>query len=450
LSTQPSAHLNFEPVDALTGAAETASSPAAALREQVAARLAAHRARRGASTGGAPKQAATGPHVNAQPKTPTGKSARVAAAVAARYANAQSYREFLAAEAEEALRRAEAAAEVAARNAEAIAAAQQELLREIAQWNGTSAAPEEIASQEIAAPPTLELVQAREEAEEAMEPAVLSYADAPEAMEAEPVAAFEPIFGPISEPIEEHAARETVDLPAFALEAQEPLAPLPLPANLIEFPRVLVAPRKARPRLAEGPLRDDKDTSQLRIFEVDAAALSPQPAQTAAMPHWSSIRLDAAVPQHAQEHPQTPAAYTMPIHTAALRPRLAAFAVDTALAAAATAAFAGVFLAMAHRAGMMPEKKAAAVAMVAVLLLFKLIYQILFFTLNEATPGMRRARIALCTFGDENPTRSAMRRRIGATVLAACPMGLGLIWSWFDDDRLGWHDRMTRTYQRSY
>ncbi len=63
---------------------------------------------------------------------------------------------------------------------------------------------------------------------------------------------------------------------------------------------------------------------------------------------------------------------------------------------------------------------------------------------------MRMARIALCTFGDENPTRSELRRRIGATVLATCPMGLGLIWGWFDDDRLGWHDRMTRTYQRSY
>ena len=32
---------------------------------------------------------------------------------------------------------------------------------------------------------------------------------------------------------------------------------LPLPANLIEFPRELVAARKARPRLAEGPLREE-------------------------------------------------------------------------------------------------------------------------------------------------------------------------------------------------
>ena len=37
---------------------------------------------------------------------------------------------------------------------------------------------------------------------------------------------------------------------------EEPAGPpMPLPANLIEFPRQLVAPRKARPRYAEGPLR---------------------------------------------------------------------------------------------------------------------------------------------------------------------------------------------------
>ena len=28
--------------------------------------------------------------------------------------------------------------------------------------------------------------------------------------------------------------------------------------------------------------------------------------------------------------------------------------------------------------------------------------------------------------------------------------GLGFLWSLFDEDRLGWHDRITRTYQRSY
>lgn len=63
---------------------------------------------------------------------------------------------------------------------------------------------------------------------------------------------------------------------------------------------------------------------------------------------------------------------------------------------------------------------------------------------------MRYARIGLCTLDDNNPTRSAMRRRILATILAACPLGIGFLWAWFDDDGLGWHDRISRMYQRSY
>jgi uncharacterized RDD family membrane protein YckC len=424
LSTQPSPHLNFEPAEALTSASEAASSP---LREQAASRLAAHRARRGA-----PRQTVPTP----QPKAVTGKAASVAAAVAARYAKAQTYRDFLAAEAEEALRRAEAAAEIAARNAEAIAAAQQDLLRDIAQWNACAEEPEP-------ALPALELLQSPEEtnARDTLSIVVEHFTEAQLGSSTD--------FDPLPEPAALTSPYEAAE--SFEFEAYEPIAPTPLPANLIEFPRVLVAPRKARPRLAEGPLRDDADVNaQLRIFEVDSLSLSHQPAETSVTPEWSSIRLDAAVPSHAVEHPQMPGTHATPIQTAPLRSRVAAFTVDTACAIAATAIFAGVFAAITRHAGLMPEKKPVILGVIAVFFLLKLAYQTLFFTLNESTPGMRMARIALCTFGDENPTRKALRRRIGATVLATCPMGLGLVWGWFDDDRLGWHDRMTRTYQRSY
>ena len=83
-------------------------------------------------------------------------------------------------------------------------------------------------------------------------------------------------------------------------------------------------------------------------------------------------------------------------------------------------------------------------------LAFLLVYQYLFLTYSNGTPGMRYAPIALCTFDDENPTRESMRARIGAILLSALPLGLGFLWSLFDEDRLGWHDRITRTYQRSY
>jgi len=83
-------------------------------------------------------------------------------------------------------------------------------------------------------------------------------------------------------------------------------------------------------------------------------------------------------------------------------------------------------------------------------LILTTLYQLLFFTFSNATPGMNYARIGLCTFSDENPTRAQMRRRALAFLLSAIPLGLGLLWSWIDSDRLGWHDRLSRMYQRSY
>ena len=69
----------------------------------------------------------------------------------------------------------------------------------------------------------------------------------------------------------------------------------PLAVNLIEFPRELVAARKMRPRLAEGPLReasqDEKD--QLRIFEVAPESISQTVNIGATPADWSPIRLES-------------------------------------------------------------------------------------------------------------------------------------------------------------
>src|ERR1039458_3867972 len=96
------------------------NSSTQALRLQVAERLAAHRSRRGGPAIDEGSPAAT--------RRADSRAARIAAAVAQRYANSPTYRAFLAAEAERAVEQARAAAEVAALNAMAVAAAQQNLL----------------------------------------------------------------------------------------------------------------------------------------------------------------------------------------------------------------------------------------------------------------------------------------------------------------------------------
>jgi uncharacterized RDD family membrane protein YckC len=61
---------------------------------------------------------------------------------------------------------------------------------------------------------------------------------------------------------------------------------------------------------------------------------------------------------------------------------------------------------------------------------------------------MRYAGLSLCTFDDCIPTPEQMRRRLGAMTVSMLPLGLGMLWSLFDEDRLSWHDRYSQTYLR--
>ena len=282
-------------------------------------------------------------------------------------------------------------------------------------------------------------------------------------------------------------------------------------ANLIEFPRELVAARKARPHLAEGPLYNAEEARQLNIFETLPEAASHDEAMVAIdPPGWASIELDHPA-QHAwhQEHHEPIQAYALEMPEAAylagyesashsfaaeaggiaqaepvLRPtvrettirettvrdsirqqavradappemlvasfsdRMLAGLVDGALVTLAFLAAAVVVIAStAHP----PAGRMALIAIGCGITLFGILYQFLFLSFTEeGTPGMRYARIALCTFEDENPSVGQMLMRVPATVLATLPAGLGLLWSLWDKDQIGWHDRWTRTYQRKY
>ena len=245
-----------------------------------------------------------------------------------------------------------------------------------------------------------------------------------------------------TEEVEEFRYPEVLEEePAFA--KVEPLA-----VNLVDFPRELVAARKVRPRLAEGPLRDSskEEKDQLKIFEVAPESISKTVSIGPAPADWSPIRLDNHS-NTAVEGGVLSVSQQVPLKTAALEDRMMAGIFDLALIVAAFAIFSLVFVACtAHP----PSGKPALLGAGLVLGGFCLLYQYLFFKYADGTPGMRYAKIALCTFEDENPTRKAMCKRVLFVLLSAAPLGLGFAWAWFDPDRLTWHDRLSRIYQRSY
>jgi uncharacterized RDD family membrane protein YckC len=240
-----------------------------------------------------------------------------------------------------------------------------------------------------------------------------------------------------------------MEIPIVFADQPTSAAVEPLAVNLIEFPRELIAARKMRPRLAEGPLREtleetEHDLSQLRIFEVAPESISQTVSIGPTAADWSPIRLDIdpVVARAADTRPEQ-----IPLKTASLEDRLMAAIFDLALIVAAFAVFILVFVACtAHP----PTGKPALLAAGGAFAGFWLLYQYLFFKFADGTPGMRYAKIALCTFDDENPTRKAMCRRVFFLPLSAAPLGLGFLWACFDPDRLGWHDRLSRIYQRSY
>lgn len=444
---------------------------ASALKQQAAERVAAHRARR--------QQNNPRPAAPALVSTPARtRASQIAAAVADRYAHSQSYRAFLASEADRATREAENA-ELAALNAQAVAQAQTQLLFELEQLTAPQQAPD-FELTPLAPTPAPEVKQT----ESAQAPPKPSPAQPLTIRHMEEVAApVHPVVTSSSRPLPETlneadalALDEEIAFRQSPIFEDPATAPVDLPANLIEFPRQLIAARRARPRIAEGPLREDTDaapdSSQLRIFEVEPAQISSAPSTESVTPVWASILLDAHPVTHLDARAAELAAAQLEAHyaptpvaqpraqVAPIELRLMASCVDGAIILASFIAFTGLVVATASfttthlvhttSAPIAISLPTAAIGATATLALFWTLYHLLFFTFSEATPGMNYARIALCTLSDENPTRKAMRRRILGTVVAATPLGLGFLWAWLDEERLGWHDRLSRMYQRAY
>jgi uncharacterized RDD family membrane protein YckC len=432
--------------------------PAFSWKQEVSRRIAAHQSHRGLSV--------AEPAEPAQSWSAAGsRAAMVAARVAARYAQAPSFSQMQAAEAHAALRAAEAATHAAL---EANVAAQAVL----AGLEDTPAAPRQW--EPVTSPSLAPAMTSAQDWEPTLAPARPA---APSSLEAweneysrlhwEPDPRLRPAE-PISVPPVAASPRQTEVFTSstgdrweqssrsdesWGIESIEPVEPAqPIHANLIEFPRELVATRKMRPRRAEGPFAEEDLERQLSIFEVDPGEVSTEPEIAAEVPasdwqkpEWSSIELEA----QSQDEPemQDAPAPQPDLHLAPISRRFMSVLVDGLLILAALLLPALMALA---KIGQPPAARIMELSAVSAFLLAGLIYQTLFLTLAEATPGMKCARLSLCTFDGQIPTRKQLHTRLGALLLSVVPVGLGVAWALFDDDHLCWHDRLSRTYLRKY
>ncbi len=267
-------------------------------KEEVNQRIAAHKNRKPVP---ATEQGTALPEHHAA----SNRAAAAAARVAARFAKAPSYNELLENEARAAVRAAEAVSR-AALQAQAVA---ESVLAELqaakaAQPGWQFHEDEEQADHRFASPAAETAYQSAAEEQEIAdagweEPAKMAQSyeirwepDAP-MLRAEPG-----ISGALHETPEWHENAPATE--EGAIEIVE--AAQPIHANLIEFPREIVATRKVRPRRAEGPFAQPEIGAQLSIFEVDpqtisidpvaADSMNPAAAPTWMSPEWSGMELD--------------------------------------------------------------------------------------------------------------------------------------------------------------
>jgi uncharacterized RDD family membrane protein YckC len=402
-------------------------------KQEVNRRLAEHQSRRDSNPPQPPAELKS--HLAAN-----SRGARAVARVAARYAHAPSFNELQTGEARAALRAAETATR-AALEAQAVARLALDQLDAGAGFKTSENGPDLVVSQTIfEVPPS----------------------SAQFALEAQPqtremdFATGRPYSPPALSESEggwqwEELSLEHREIPAG--QAADTLDPSePIHANLIQFPRELVATRRLRSN-AEGTHSDA--TGQLSIFEVDPAAVSTTPGTPDvpaegdslwAGPEWSRIELDA---QPAFEHAGNleESGQRFRIEHAPWSLRLMSSLVDVALIVGTVSVFVAAVARYMHPAlSVRTSESLAVLTMVAA----SAAYHWFFLLKWQGTPGMRYAGISLCTFEDERPSRAQLRSRFYATLVSVLPIGLGFVWAIFDDDCLSWHDRLSRTYQRRF
>ena len=197
-------------------------------------------------------------------------------------------------------------------------------------------------------------------------------------------------------------------------------------ANVIEFPRLF----PPEPPLA-GTLAEPVMPTTPRI--LDAPEIAEPLLEN---PILEGMRLEKL------DNDPVPA-FELPLQVAPLVQRAYASAADLALVAVAST----LFTVVAYKLLPSFEWSKSMIGTIAVVpVILWAFYQYLFVVYGARTPGMAIAQIALSTFTGTAPNHRQRRRRVLATFLSASSLTLGFVWSFFDEDTLCWHDRISRTY----
>jgi uncharacterized RDD family membrane protein YckC len=107
----------------------------------------------------------------------------------------------------------------------------------------------------------------------------------------------------------------------------------------------------------------------------------------------------------------------------------------------------GVFVATFRMAGAeFVLTKATIPYYVAAAILISLFYRALFCIANFDTPGACWTGLRVVDFDGRTPTRKQRWFRLLGGFVSAIAAGIGLLWAIVDEERLTWHDHISKTF----
>ena len=202
--------------------------------------------------------------------------------------------------------------------------------------------------------------------------------------------------------------------------------------NLIMFP-----PPSPRDPVEEALAEPIPDTP--RILEAPPA--TPKVEQE---PLFAAIELDPLPRAYRPEIPED-IEVELPLPVASLVQQMVCIGTDTGLALGGFAVFAWIVL---TNTDLTLANHAVWGAGAALGGAFWTAFHFAFLFYGDNTPGMLLSGAGLCTFEDTLPCRRTRLKRAAALTLSMISLGMGFAWAFVDEDNLGWHDRISRTYLR--
>ena len=195
-------------------------------------------------------------------------------------------------------------------------------------------------------------------------------------------------------------------------------------ARILEFPRP-ANPPPVFDELAE-PVVD-----RPRILE--APELMPPP------PALGGILMEPVEEPAEERRP----GFELPLQAAPMSRRLVAGGIDSLLVIVAFAAFAYIFFRI---TAIVPSLQLTAGISMGLIALLWIAYQYLLIVHTGTTPGLKLAHLQLSRFDGTTVPQKTRHWRVFASLLSGLSLALGYAWCFLDEDRLCWHDRITRTY----